>query len=100
MGETGDSGHSPGCDDNGKKTTFPNEFLESLVRLSRFEIRADNRRFHNLLASLVAALAHKDSTKVIGIFYQNALSVWMGFRALFFETGALSTCLAFFDPVD
>ena len=29
MGETGDSGHSSGCDDNGKKTTIPNEFRES-----------------------------------------------------------------------
>ena len=50
-------------------------------------------------ASLVApALAHKDSAKVIGISCRDALSVRMGFRACFLETGALSACLAFFDP--
>jgi hypothetical protein len=53
-----------------KKTTIPNEFRESLVRLSRIGIRADNRRFHNLLGSLVAALEHKDRAKVIGIFFR------------------------------
>ena len=46
-GETGDSGHSPSCDDNGKKTTFPNEFRESPSGHSRFAIRADNGRFRD-----------------------------------------------------
>ena len=40
MGKTGDSGHSPSCDDNGKKTTIPNEFRESSRRVSRIKIRA------------------------------------------------------------
>jgi len=39
------------------------------------------------LASLVAALAHRDSAKVIGISCRDALSVWVGFRACFSETG-------------
>src|SRR5438093_3924208 len=61
------------------------------------EIRADNRRFHNLLASLSTALSHKGSAKVIGISCRDALPVWVEFRAGFFETGALSACLAFCD---
>jgi hypothetical protein len=65
---------------------------------SRIEIRADNMRFRNLFASLVVALADKDSAKVIGISCRDALSVRVGFRACFFETGVLSVCLAFFDP--
>ncbi|OLD11955.1 MAG: hypothetical protein AUI50_04465 [Crenarchaeota archaeon 13_1_40CM_2_52_14] len=47
---------------------------------------------------MVAALEHKVSAKAIGISCRDALSVWAGFRALFFETGALSACLAFVDP--
>ena len=56
-------------------------------------IRADNGRFRNLLASLVAALAHKDCVKVIGISCRDALSVRVGFPACSFETAVLSACL-------
>jgi hypothetical protein len=62
------------------------------------EIRAENRRFHNLFTSLITALSHKGSAKVTGISCRDALSVWRGFRGLFFETGTLSACLGFFDP--
>src|SRR2546428_14171363 len=65
-------------------------------RAYRFESRADNRRVHNLFVSLVAALAHKDSAKVIGISCRDARSVWVGFRACFFETGALSAFFGLF----
>jgi len=54
--------------------------------------------FANLSASLITALEHEDPAKVIGISCRDALSVWVGFRACFFETGAFSACLAFFDP--
>ena len=47
MGETGCSGHSPGCDDNEKKTTIPNEFRESWHRIARVEIGAENGGFCN-----------------------------------------------------
>ena len=42
---SGDSGHSPGGDDNGTKTTIPNESRESSRRVSGFENRAENERF-------------------------------------------------------
>ncbi len=48
------------------------------------------------LFSLVTTLAHKDSAKVIGISFRDALSVWVGFRACFLETGVISACPAFF----
>ena len=41
--------------------------------------KSDNRGFHNLFASLLAALAHRDSAKVIRNSFQNPLSVWRGF---------------------
>src|SRR2546425_13286940 len=63
-----------------------------------FEIKADNRRFHNLSVSLITDLEHEDSAKVIGISCRDALSVWVGFWACFFEKGVLSACLGFFDP--
>jgi len=56
--------------------------------------------FTILFASLVAALEYGDFVKVIGISCRDALPVWMGFRACFFETGALSACLAFSIPLD
>ena len=43
-------------------------------------------------------LSNTGTLKVIGISCRDALSVWAGFRACFFETGALSACLAFLDP--
>jgi hypothetical protein len=46
-GDSHDSGHDSGCDDNGKKTTIPNEFRESLARPSRIRIGADNGGFAN-----------------------------------------------------
>jgi hypothetical protein len=45
LGETGDSGYNLGWDGDGKMATIPNEFRESSWRVSRIEIRADNRRF-------------------------------------------------------
>src|SRR5947208_2299685 len=54
--------------------------------------------FTILFASLITALAHKDFAKVIGISCRDALPVWVGFWACFFETCALSACLAFLDP--
>src|SRR5437667_8303168 len=53
--------------------------------------------FTILFLPLSPALAHRDFVKIIGISCRDALSVWVGFRACFFETGALSACLAFFD---
>ena len=43
--------------------------------------------FTILFASLVAALEYGDFVKVIGISCRDALPVWMGLRACFFETG-------------
>jgi len=43
-------------------------------------------------------LSNTGTLKVIGISCRDALSVWAGFRACFFEMGALSACLAFVDP--
>jgi len=97
MGVTGYSRRNLGLDSSAKNVISPVNIGGILKRPPRFEIRADNRRFHNVFASLVAALEHKDFAKVIGIFFRDALSVWVGFRALFFEMGALSACLAFFD---
>src|SRR5947208_15535829 len=37
MGEIGDSGHNPGWDEDGKKTTIPNEFREGSLRAPRME---------------------------------------------------------------
>jgi len=45
--------------------------------------------FTIFFASLVAARAHKDRAKVIGISCRDALSVWVGFRACFLETGCV-----------
>src|SRR6266487_6565865 len=66
---------------------------------TRFEIRADNRRFHNLFASLVTLSLTQGFCKSYRNFLsRRSLCVWIGFRACFFETGTLSVCLAFFDP--
>jgi len=54
--------------------------------------------FTILLLANRPALSHKAFAKVIRISCRDALSVWAGFRACFFETGALSACLAFLDP--
>jgi hypothetical protein len=43
--ESGRSGRNSGLDGQAEKTTIPNEFRESLERLSRIEIRADYGRF-------------------------------------------------------
>jgi len=40
MGEVGDSRHNPGWDENGKKTTIPNEFRESCLGAPGWKIRA------------------------------------------------------------
>ena len=40
MGEIGDSGHNPGWDEDGKKTTIPNEFREGSLRAPGWKIRA------------------------------------------------------------
>ena len=40
MGEIGDSRHNPGWDENGKKTTIPNEFRESCLEAPGWKIRA------------------------------------------------------------
>jgi len=53
--------------------------------------------FTIIFLPLSPALAQRDFVKIIGISCRDALSVWAGFRACFFETGALSACLAFFD---
>jgi len=63
-----------------------------------FEIKADNRRFHNLSVSLITDLEHEDSAKVIGISCRDALSARGDSGLVFFETGALSACLGFFHP--
>ncbi len=92
-GEFGKSGRNSSSEGLAEKPTIPNESRESLGRNPRVGIRADNRRFHNLFASLITALSHRGSAKVIGISCRDALPVWVGFRAGFFETGALSACL-------
>ena len=46
----------------------------------------------------LSTFAHKDFAKVIAICFPGPLSVWVGFQARSFETGALSTCPAVFDP--
>src|SRR5438445_8702175 len=48
--------------------------------------------------SLSTTLAHGDSAKVIKINFYNPLSVRVGFRACFFETGSLSAYPRFLDP--
>ncbi len=96
-GEFGKSGRNSSSDGLAEKPTIPNESRESLGRNPRVGIMAENRRFHNLFASLITALSHRGSAKVIGISCRDALSVWAGFWACFFETRALSACPAFFD---
>src|SRR5712692_4157353 len=98
MCEIGDSKRNLGIVGLAKNVISPANLGAIFKRPPRFEIRADNRRFHDLFASLIAALARKDSAKAIGISCRDALSVWVRFRACFFETAALSTCLALFDP--
>ena len=102
IGESRDLGQGPGLDEKAKTRgnleRFPSELWARCGACPRFEIRADNRRFHNLFGSVVAALEHEKFAKVIGSSYRDAFSVLVGFRPSFLETSALSACLAFFDP--
>ena len=97
-GEFGKSGRNSSSDGLAEKPTTPNESRESLGRNPRVGIRAENRRFHNLFASLITVLSHRGSAKVIGISCREGLPVQAGFRASFLETGVLSACLVSFDP--
>ena len=68
---------------------------------ARFEIRADNSRFHNVLASIVPGLSRTETfAKVIGIFCRDALSVRAGFRARFSRRAGSRLVWPFSIPVD
>ena len=101
LGESHDSGLRPGFDakaDNGISSGASRTVRGKSRDPLPFSRSAENGRFHNLFASSVVSLEHEGFTKVIGISYRDALSVWAGFWVCFFETGALSACLGFFDP--
>jgi len=70
------------------------------ARVVRNMIGAENRRFRNLSVSLITALEHEDSAKVIGISCRDALSVWVGFRACFSRRVRYRLVWAFSIPVD
>jgi len=68
---------------------------------ARFEIRADNSRFHNVLASIVPGLSRTETfAKVIGISCRDALSVRAGFRARFSRRAGSRLVWPFSIPVD
>ena len=84
MGETGDSGHSPGCDDNGKKTTIPNEFRESCQEAPRFEIRADNKRFPSFVSPSKDSLLRHGTLNMIQVFFSKTRFLFELDLGLFF----------------
>ena len=58
-----------------------------------------SRRFPWHLKPARATLSRGGLAKVIGIYFPDPLSVWVGFRACFFETGLVSACLALSDAL-
>src|SRR2546425_5868977 len=65
-----------------------------------FEIKADNRRFHNLSVSLITDLEHEDSAKVIGISCRDALSARGDSGLVFSRRVRYRLVWAFSIPVD
>src|SRR2546426_12650898 len=69
---------------------------------ARFEIRADNSRFHNVLASIVPGLSRTETfAKVIGISCRDALSVsGRDYGLVFSRRARYRLCCPFFSPLD
>jgi len=78
----GDSGRNLGWNSHGEKRTIPNEFRESLLRLPRIEIRADNRGFHKpdsfLNRSCVARSLKRTPLFAETIFCLAVIMGWIG----------------------
>ena len=90
LGEYRGSGHRPGLDALAVFTSPQEGFTMQLRRrLPDSKSGLTIADFTILFLPLSLALAHRDFVKVIGISCRDALSVWVGFRACFFETGAV-----------